>query len=111
MNLNDYKFEVGDKVVTTYGVTGKIVDICDCDQCARRGFYEPMWVDDATGAEHWITFYQAEHGFEDYYQIGEHRFNHEFHKSFILRRITECEEELQQYKAQLNVIEGFEGDA
>lgn len=108
MNPNDYKFEVGDKIVTTFGETGKIVSICDCDMCARRGFYEPRWIQDGTGEEHYITKYQAEEGFEWYRQIGKYRFNNAFLKSYMLRRIDECEVELHQYKNQLKVIEEFE---
>lgn len=39
--MNNYNFKVGDKVVTVYGETGVIVDICTCDNCKERGFYEP----------------------------------------------------------------------
>ena len=111
MNPSDYKFEVGDKIVTTFGETGKIVSICDCDMCARRGFYEPRWVRDETGDERYITKYDAECNFDDYRQIGKYRFNNAFNKSFVSRRINECEAELQQYKNQLKVIEEFEKEA
>ena len=34
-------FKVGDKVITSTGKVGTITDICTCDKCKERGFYEP----------------------------------------------------------------------
>ena len=42
MNIKDYKFNVGDEVITTDGQHGKIVEICNCESCRSRGFLEPF---------------------------------------------------------------------
>ena len=34
-------FKIGDEVITSTGEIGRIVGICTCDLCKRRGFYEP----------------------------------------------------------------------
>ena len=40
---NEYKFNVGDEVITIDGHRGEIIDICECERCQARGFCEPMW--------------------------------------------------------------------
>lgn len=109
MNINDYKFKVGDKVVTTEGVVGKITQICNCHMCVERGFYEPFWEKEDGSYGNYISKITAEIGFNGYYQIGEYRFN-DFDKGEVLRCMASCEDELKQLRKQLKVIEDLENE-
>ena len=42
-NKKNGLFNIGDEVITYDGRKGKIVDICHCEGCKRRGFYEPKF--------------------------------------------------------------------
>ena len=65
-------FKVGDKVITSTGKVGVITNICECDQCKKRGFYEPeVKVVIGTGAI-WITDNDKRVNFRSFYQIGDH---------------------------------------
>lgn len=105
-----YNFKIGDKVITDEGITGVITDICTCDRCKERGFYEPTWVSDEDGEIGWetITDYIAKRNFYGYYQIGEYRFNN-FDKDAVLRKIQYSEKILEKMKKRLEVIESLEG--
>lgn len=59
----------GDYVETTDGRVGYIKGICRCEECMRRGFYEPT-VHFTDGEEDAITKYEAENGFKGYKRIG-----------------------------------------
>ena len=108
MKPSDYEFAIGDKVVTIYGVVGHVIDICRCDRCLERGFCEPTWKIDDSGDVDWITIYDAERGFDDFYQIGKYRFDHEFDKTVLRLMIKEKEAELASLKKQLEVMEELE---
>lgn len=113
MDIKDYKFEIGDKVITTEGEVGRITKICKCEECEKRGFYEPIWTIDGSDYEEYITIWQAKSGFKGFYQIGKYRFN-DFDKSYILQQMASCleqmancEKELKQLKEKLEFIEGL----
>lgn len=108
MKPSDYEFAVGDKVITTYGEVGKIVDICTCDFCVMRGFNEPTWVEDEFGDYHYITITDANLEFNDFYQIGKYRFNNRFNKLAVSLDVNQLEKQLMRRKKQLSVIEGLE---
>ena len=108
MNPSDYEFAIGDKVVTIYGEVGHIVDICRCDRCLERGFRELTWRSDANHDVNWITIYDAERGFDDFYQIGKYRFSRIFNKSVVRAMIIEKEVELRRLKKQLQVMDELE---
>ena len=108
MKPSDYEFAIGDKVVTIYGEVGHIVDICRCDRCLERGFRELTWRSDANHNVGWITIYDAERGFDDFYQIGKYRFGHTFNKSVVRAMIIEEEAELRRLKRRLQVMEELE---
>ena len=59
----------GDYVETLDGRVGYIKGICRCEECMRRGFYEPI-VHFTDGEEDCITKYEAENGFKSYKRIG-----------------------------------------
>ena len=108
MNPSDYEFAIGDKVVTIYGEVGHIVDICRCDKCLERGFYEPTWKIDDSGDVDWITINNAERGFDDFHQIGKYRFGHTFNKSVVRAMIIEEKVELRRLKRRLQVMDELE---
>lgn len=101
MDIKDYKFNVGDTVVTTDGIIGRITSICRCECCEKRGFYEITWSNKVNVED--ITLYDAKNGFEGYWRIGKYRF-HEFDRAGVEEQIEHCEKEVQNIskrKAQL----------
>lgn len=109
MKISDYKFEIGDEVITVEGVKGKIVDICHCSACESRGFPEPVWVkdDDKSETRYYIAITNARIGFLDFYKIGKYRFN-DFEKGEVLREMAYHEDMLKKLRQQLRVIEAVE---
>ena len=107
MNITDYKFNVGDEIITTEGVRGKIVYICKCSQCVERGFCEPTWIAENDNNEEYITISDVVSGFHGFYQIGNYRF-HDFDKSGIIHNMAYYEKKLKQLKKQLKLIEKIE---
>lgn len=106
INIRDYKFKIGDEVVTTEGVKGRISSICTCVKCRTRGFFEPTWIDDY-GDCNYITVYQAKCGFKGFYKIGDYRF-HDFDKASVYSDLSYCEKELRRLKQQLSLMEKLE---
>ena len=111
MKPSDYEFAIGDKVITIYGEVGHIIDVCRCDRCLERGFREPTWRSDADHNIGRITIYDAERGFDDFYQIGKYRFGHTFNKSVVRAMIIKEEVELRRLKRRLQVMEELEKEA
>ena len=108
MKPSDYEFAVGDRVVTICGDIGHIVDICKCDRCLECGFYELTWRSDINHNVSWITIYDVERNFDDFYQIGKYQFDHTFKQSRIRSMIIKKEAELRRLKKQLEVMEELE---
>lgn len=75
LDIQDLEFNIGDKVITVDGDEGHIVDICKCDQCEKRGFYEPEWENERTCEINNITVYEARNGFKGYHKIGKYTFH------------------------------------
>lgn len=109
MKINEYKFNVGDEVITVEGKRGTIVDICECERCQLRGFYEPTWVDD-DGNTSYITGYDAKHDFDGYYKIGKYHFNKNLRKDKVEERIAHYEKTLVGLRKQLKLIEELENE-
>lgn len=108
MNIKDYEFHVGDEVVTTEGIEGRITGVCHCDRCEERGFYEPFWSEnDNNNSSHCIDIYDAESGFSNFYKIGKYRFS-DFDKGEVLREMADCEDSLKRLRKQLKIIEKYE---
>lgn len=107
MDIKDYKFEIGDVVVTTEGEMGKITRICYCDECKKRGFFEPIWIKEGSQYEDYISIGVAKCEFVGFYQIGKYRFN-EFDKGEILQEMAYHEKSLKKLRKQLKVIEDLE---
>ena len=107
MDIKDYEFKIGDKVITITGEVGKIIDVCKCKKRVERGFCEPMWKKSDDVYVDYIDIHQAEVGFPRFYQIGSYSF-HDFDKDEVLRSIVYHKEELWKLKKQLSVIEELE---
>ena len=107
MDISDYIFNVGDEVITVDGLRGEIREICKCDLCMSRGFFEPVWVDEIDGEDHWITNVDAENGFERLYKIGNYYFN-SFDKETIKQGIASNQAVIDKLEAQLCVIDEIE---
>ena len=109
MNIKDYEFHIGDDVITTEGIRGKITNICTCQRCESRGFYEPFWTSKDNDYEHCIVKDIAEMNFSGFYKIGKYRFN-DFDKGEVLQSMAYHEKELKQLKKQWRLIEELEGE-
>lgn len=106
MQCGNYEFNIGDEVITTFGEKGKIVDFCNCIECRKRGFNEPIWATD-DGEEQYITKTAVLLGFKEFYKIGKYTFNN-FDKDTLLSYIQHYDSNLNQLKKQLEVIESCE---
>ncbi len=105
--MDKYDFQIGDEVITVDGVRGKVVNICTCVYCQRRGFYEPIWIadDDEKMYEHNISNWDASNGFDEYYKIGKYRFNNPLCKSEVfINEITYHKRKIAKIKSQMKVI-------
>ena len=69
-NKKNGLFNIGDEVITSDGRKGKIVDICYCEECERRGFYEPKVLYDEYDDVEYITNVDRDYNFDDFYKIG-----------------------------------------
>ena len=67
---SNYDFKIGDEVITSTGEVGRIIDICICDLCKRRGFYEPR-VEFIIGGARYISNNDKKDNFCSYYKIGD----------------------------------------
>lgn len=96
-------FKVGDKVITNDGRTGVISEICTCETCKKRGFYEPtVTLDD--GTSEYIMISDKENGFKSYYSIGNKIFGN-FDEESVIKEVEQCEKQLLQLYKQLGTIQ------
>lgn len=115
MNISKYEFNIGDEVITIHGVRGKIIDICHCKECQKRGFFELIWeIDDETCSDvavktDYITNIEAENNFVHFHRIGKYQFN-DIDKSDVLYAIGYFEKQMHSMKERLKFIESLEED-
>lgn len=108
--LMEYDFKVGDEVITSTGQVGIIESICDCDRCKERGFYEPR-VKLAKGVDGiYITDYDKNNNFSNFYKIGKYKFGNIDKESvkhdieMETKNIEEANNRLEEYRNQLERI-------
>lgn len=101
VELLRYTFKVGDRVITDDGRTGTIEDICTCDRCKERGFYEPT-VDFGDYIDY-VSISDKNDGFKSYYQIGDRVFGN-LNEEAVSKEIDDCEKKMLRLYEQLGTI-------
>lgn len=91
MKDNNYEFCVGDEVETVDGTVGKIVSICHCERCAKRGFFELRWETPDGKYSDYITVNQANWGFPYYRRIGKYVWDHDTDEEKSAKNILQKE--------------------
>lgn len=101
-----YTFKVGDQVITADGRVGTITDICTCEKCKERGFYEPKVTTEIGVYNIWITDTDKNNGFISYYKIGDRVFGNidEKEERRLEEDIYTRKREIIKLEAQLNVL-------
>lgn len=102
IELLHHPFKVGDEVITDDGKVGKIIDICKCDKCKERGFYE-LEVEFDDGDTSYIEISDKNDGFGSFYKIGSHIFGN-LDDSYLLSRIAYLSGEMRELETRLNVV-------
>lgn len=102
-----YTFKVGDQVITDDGRVGTITDICTCERCKERGFYEPKITTEIGLYDIWMTDTDKNNGFISYYKIGDRVFGNVDEKQIdiIKENIHTRKHEIIALEAQLDVLE------
>jgi hypothetical protein len=98
-------FKAGDEVITDDGRVGIIKDICDCEHCKKRGFYEPI-VEMKLGSQIYITDTDKANGFISYYKIGDRVFGN-IDDKYLWDHLKTYQEAIKEIEAQLDVINGL----
>lgn len=97
-NITDIQFHEGDFVESSDGKIGYISSICHCDECKKRGFFEPT-IQYLDGTTDYISNYSAKTIPSDYKQIGTQKFSTE---DVLRNRITALEKENKELKEKVN---------
>ena len=119
LDLLKNTFKVGDEVITATGKVGKITDICTCEKCKERGFYEPS-VEVEVGYDGiWITDRAKESNFASFYKIGNHIYGNidedevDAHLKYVdlqMDELTKQKSELHKQKEVIRKIKKHERD-
>ena len=104
IELLRYTFKVGDQVITSTGEVGVIKDICTCDSCKKRGFYEPTIETQIGNWSIWITDSDKKNGFKSFYKIGGHIFGN-IDEQCVLDDIEYKKNSLRDIQKQLDELE------
>ena len=103
-------FKVGDEVITSTGQVGRITDICICDKCKERGFYEPKVEVEIGSGVIYITDNDKRVNFRSFYKIGDQVFGN-IDEEDLLYDIESTKEQVKQlqlklieFEAQLDVV-------
>ena len=97
-NITDIQFHEGDFVENKNGKIGYISSICHCDECKKRGFFEPT-ITYSDGTTDYISNYSVKTIPSDYKQIGIQKFSTE---DELRNRITVLEKENKELKEKVD---------
>lgn len=97
-NITDIQFHEGDYVENSDGKIGYISSICHCDECKKRGFFEPT-ITYSDGTTDYISNYSVKTVSSDYKQIGTQKFSTE---DVLKNRITALEKENKELKEKVD---------
>ena len=89
----DIQFHEGDYVENNDGKIGYISFICHCDECKKRGFFEPT-ITYSDGTTDYISNYSVKTVSSDYKQIGLQKFNENYFKG----KVSDLEKQLRREK-------------
>lgn len=98
-NVTDIKFNIGDFVEDRDGRIGYISDICHCDECKKRGFFEPT-IQYLDSTSDYISNYSVKHVSKDYKQIGIQKFDNDYYEK---EDNDYYEKEIESLKHQLEM--------
>lgn len=100
--ITDIQFHEGDYVENNDGKIGYISSICHCDECRKRGFFEPT-ITYSDGTTDYISNYSVKTVSSDYKQIGTQKFSTENSTENVLRnRIAALEKENKELKEEVD---------
>ena len=97
-NITDTQFHKGDFVENKDGKIGYISSICHCDECKKRGFFEPT-ITYSDGTTDYISNYSVKTVASDYKQIGIQKFSTE---DELRNRIAALEKENKELTEKVN---------
>lgn len=99
-NITDIQFHEGDYVENSNGKIGYISSICHCDECKRRGFFEPT-IKYSDGTTDYISNYSVKTVSSDYKQIGTQKFSTE---DILKNKIAALEKENKELTEKVNYL-------
>ena len=97
-NITDIQFHECDYVESSDGKIGYISSICHCDECKKRGFFEPT-ITYLDGTTDYISNYSVKTVTSDYKQIGIQKFSKE---DELRNRIAALEKENKELKEEVD---------
>lgn len=101
-NITDIQFHKGDFVESSDGKIGYISSICHCDECKKRGFFEPT-ITYLDGTIDYISNYSVKTVSSDYKQIGTQKFSTEDSTENTLKnKIAALEKENKELKEKVD---------
>lgn len=99
-NITNIQFHEGDFVENNDGKIGYISSICHCDECKKRGFFEPT-ITYSDGTTDYISNYSVKTVSNDYKQIGLQKFSTE---AVLKDRIKSLEVENKELKKKVDYL-------
>lgn len=94
------QFHEGDFVENSDGKIGYISSICHCNECKKRGFFEPT-ITYSDGTTDYISNYSVKNVSSDYKQIGTQKFSTE---DVLRNRIAVLEKENKELIEKVNYL-------